>query len=483
MELFQGQFLFTKLKTDCILPSWNRCEVEGYTLFTHPLLNHTTAKSEHTELHLLGDIYDWVNPFQNNEQILASLAKNESWDNFLVELASYSGRFIIIYLSANAFYIINDACAQLEVYHNNSFSAFGSQPKIIKLVNKHYPYTDKTEVNFFRSKAFLSKGVYYGNKTHVQNIKHLLPNHHLNIRGKKMVRNYPTEPIIHMPVNEAAGRAVIMLTGYLKAIAHRERIAIALTAGYDSRVLFLASLNLPTAYFLHRHSRMSNTHYDITISDQLIKMFKKEFAVIPTIPPEQTVYPNSYALSLDFPRYWSIPVMIYNEHTYITGNIGKIARNYFGYHKKPSARYLSLLSGYKNAKAVVSEYQEWLDTNEALFASHGYSVLDMFYWEEIMGNWGAKAKTESYALGMKAISPFNSRLLLTILLSTERKFRDAYNNTLYNRIIELLAPEALDIPINPTKTYRFTKALRFLRLYSAFSYLDSQLQMRSHHKS
>lgn len=479
MELFQGQFLFTKLKTEGILLQWNRCEIEEFTLLSHPNLSHTQVLHENTEIHLLGEIYDWVNPFQTNEQILTSLAKHDSWENFLDELASYTGRFVIIYRSEEHLFILNDATAQHEIYYNNNFAVFGSQPKIIELVNKHYPHTEKVELNFFKSKAFLNRGVFYGNKTHVQNIKHLQPNHHLNIKSRKLIRHYPGEPLIHMPVNEAAGRAGIMLKGYLKAIAHRERLAMGVTAGYDSRVLFLSSLDLPCNYFVHTHPHMSNTHDDITISDRLTKLFDKELTIIPTIPRQQAVYPKSYAQSIDFPRFWHLPGVVFSEHTYITGNVGKIARNYLGYNKKPSARYLALLSGYKNAKAVINEYQEWLDTNEKLFASFGYNTLDMFYWEEIMGNWGAKTNSESYALGMKLVSPFNSRLLLTILLSTERKSRDAHTNALFDKIIELLAPEAVGIPLNQVRRHKAIEILRRLRLYNAYRFLDAQLQIRN----
>ncbi|MDD4384161.1 MAG: hypothetical protein PHD06_03180 [Bacteroidales bacterium] len=477
MSLFQGQFLFTNQKPEPSLPDWNLVEIDDYTLLSHPLLNYAFAKGNNFELHIIGDVYDWVNPFQTNQQIINSLVKNPTFDKVLEELAGYTGRFIMFYLSSDALHIVNDACAQHEVYYNNSFTTFGSQPKIIELIEKPAPPSNKAASCFFNSKSFLSKKVFYGDKTHVQNIKHLLPNHHLDIKNKRPVRNYPFEPLNQLSLSEVAGRASLMLKGFLKAIAHRERIALAVTAGYDSRVLFLASLELPCAYFVQKHAYMNNTHYDITIPSQLTKMFDKEFTIIPDIPKEQTVYPDDYKASIDFPRFLKIPSVIYHDYTYINGNISEIARNYFGYLKKPSARNLAFLNGYKNAKAVINEYQNWIDSNNNLFKANGYNLLDMFYWEEKMGNWAAKAKTEGCAMGQKFVSPFNSRLLLTILLSTDRKLRDSHNNVLYNRIIELLAPEALNIPINPCRKRNIIGVMQTLRLYNTYRYIGVKLQM------
>lgn len=477
MSLFQGQFLFTKQIPESHLTDWNKVEIDDYTLLSHPSLNITSAKGNNFELHLIGDVYEWVNPFQTNQQILNSLVKNPTFDKVLEELAGYTGRFLLFYLSSDALHIVNDACAQHEVYYNNSFTAFGSQPKIIGLVDKHSPLTNKAANNFFKSKSFLSKKVFYGNKTHVHNIKHLLPNHHLDIKNKRIVRNYPFEPLNHLSLNEAAGRASLMLKGFLKAIAHRERIALAVTAGYDSRVLFLASLELPCNYFVQKHLYMTNTHHDITIPSQLTKMFGKEFTIIPDIPKQQTVYPEGYETSIDFPRFLNIPSVLYQDYTYVNGNISEIARNYYGYLKKPSARNLAFLNGYKNARAVINEYQDWIDSNENLFKTNGYNLLDMFYWEERMGNWAAKAKTEGCAMGQKFISPFNSRLLLTILLSTDRKLRDSHSNVLYNRTIELLEPEALNIPINPCRKRKIIEFMRTLRIYNTYRYIGIKLQM------
>jgi hypothetical protein len=112
-----------------------------------------------------------------------------------------------------------------------------------------------------------------------------------------------------------------------------------------------------------------------------------------------------------------------------------------------------------------------------LFHNNGYHVLDMFYWEEKMGNWAAKAKTEANALGQNLISPFNSTELLTILLCTRRSHRDSHKNKLYNRIAELMEPKAIGIPINPCRKQKVITTMKALRIYNLYRYLGVKLQL------
>ncbi|HPF94510.1 MAG TPA: hypothetical protein PLV65_11240, partial [Tenuifilaceae bacterium] len=84
---------------------------------------------------------------------------------------------------------------------------------------------------------------------------------------------------------------------------------------------------------------------------------------------------------------------------------------------------------------------------------------------------------EGNAMGVKSISPFNSRQLLTLLLSTNRKHRDSFNNVLYNRIIELLAPNATSIPINPSKKHKLIGIMKTLHIYNTYRYIGTKLQL------
>jgi hypothetical protein len=70
-----------------------------------------------------------------------------------------------------------------------------------------------------------------------------------------------------------------MLKEFIKAAAIRNIINMAVTGGYDSRVLFLASLDVDCKYYVAKLSNMDHKHNDIVIPQKPTKIFKKKFKV------------------------------------------------------------------------------------------------------------------------------------------------------------------------------------------------------------
>lgn len=474
MKEFRGQFLFTT-KND-IFFDWDKVIINKYFLYFHPELNYEVVKNKAVEIHLLGNIYDWEKHTLSNHEILNTLSKANSLDDFLVQLSKYAGQFVLIYKSNEKFILLNDACAQNEIYYDTGFSAFGSQTKILEKVINPEPYKEEENNHFFESQAFLKKRIFFGEKTHRSNVKHLLPNHFICLNDKKVKRFYPTIPIHIIPVDEAAEKAARILQGTIKAVAVRNKIAMAVTAGYDSRVLFLASINLKCKYFIYKHENMGDDHYDIIIPNKLTSLFEKEFSVIPDLKKDQINYSDNYLNCIDFPRFQTYAGQDFTNHVYLNGNISEVARNYYGYHKNLNSKDFAYLSGYANSKMVIAEYENWLK-NKPGFEKLGFNYLDMFYWEEKMGNWAAKAKTESNALGKLVFSPFNSRELLEVLLSTKRKYRDSHNNILYNKMINILSKETSQLPINPGRKRKIIGFMKRMKIYNLYRHIGIKLQM------
>jgi hypothetical protein len=147
--------------------------------------------------------------------------------------------------------------------------------------------------------------------------------------------------------------------------------------------------------------------------------------------------------------------------------LSEIARNYFGdvgYRTGGDLAQTIRLGGLGHAEAAL---EEWLQTGLPHFTACGYDFRDMFYWEERTGNWAAKGKTEG-ALRGNVFSPFSSHILLETLLSTNRADRDKHFNTLYDTILKILSPNALDVPINPNPRIRVIKALKRLGVYRLY---------------
>lgn len=466
---YYNQFLLTK--TNSFPLDWKSRPIGDFTLFYHPNVEFSYLSTVNAEIALLGFIYDASSPEKGNLQLLESISQNSSFESFLLEFNKFSGQFVVFYRSSDKFVIFNDACAQMEVYYDTSYSAFGSQPKIIGEVISFQEHSDDDARSFFSSNAFLSKGVFVGSQTQYSNIKHLLPNHLIDVTGKAVRRFFPSKPIVASSVETASQQASTMLKGFIKAASIRNSLALAVTAGYDSRVLFLASFDVDCKYFVSKHGYMTDNHYDIVIPQKLTDLFDKPFDVINDSKEAQADAFLRKQSSVDFPRSLSEAEKYYPEHVYINGNISEIARSYFGNHGSLNHKDLAFLSGFPSYRFVEKVHQEWLSTNKDLFEKMGYHPLDMFYWEEKMGNWGAKAKTEWSALGRNMFSPFNSRDLLSLLLSTPKKSRDSHFNLLYNAIIQKLSPKPLRLPINPSPKQTVIKIMKTLRVYNLYRYL------------
>ncbi|MCF6350827.1 MAG: hypothetical protein L3J23_07340 [Flavobacteriaceae bacterium] len=472
------QFLLTTKK---IKSKYKSTKIIGfYNLYYGEKLNVNSVLKKNIEIHLLGDFYDWENPKSTNQQIINNLVtENLKIEDLLLKTNKYSGEFIIIFIKNTKCYLFNDACSQREIYYSDDFSSFGSQLKLFKNISKAIKIRNKDENSneYYFSDVFKKNKLHIGNKTNFENIKHLMPNHFIDISKKKEIRFFPVMAKIEIPLDIVAKKASIMLKGYLKAISLRKKMILGVTAGYDSRVLFLASLGLNCKYYVNKTNEMNDNHYDIIYAKKLTAIYRKKLNIIEK-DFNQLNTDTRYKNSVDFPRFLNIGIETKDNEIVINGNISEIARNFYGYHKNATSKDLSFLSGKSNQEYAIKEYDKWLK-NKIEFTKLGYNYLDMFYWEEKMGIWQAKAKTESYALNRNVTTPYNSRDLLTLLLSTKRKYRDSHFNKLYDKIIFNLSnnnKSVKKLPINLSKRTIIIRLLKRFGLYNWYREIGVKTQ-------
>ncbi len=465
------QFILTQVKSD--FPHFKRQKSIGdYNLHTGKDLEYEFVKTQKREFHLLGSVYDWNRPKYSNKQNLENISKNKNISETLEYCNKYCGAFILIIKFDKSIYIFNDACGQKEVYYDDKFICFASQPKLIGLSIKLEEHTDDEAIKFYKSKIFNQKCIYVGNTTHKKNVFHLLPNHFLSISKNKVERFFPSEYKKEESLESIVEKSSDMLKGYIKAISQRDKIKMAVTGGYDSRVLFLASLDIKCNYYVSKHHNMEDSHYDIVIPKKLTKLFEKDFSVEIDSKEILSKKDTDYINDIDFPRFLQKEPNATN-FTFLNGNISEIARNYYGYLKNATAEDLCYLAGYSKLNFAVKQYSSWLK-DKKIFSKNGYHYLDMFYWEEKMGNWAAKAKTESQALGKDIITPFNSRSLLNVLLGSKRTYRDSHFNRLYDLMIAKLSDNNKDViktPINPSKKQYIIKLMKVFKIYNLYRYI------------
>jgi hypothetical protein len=466
LDYFRRQFLLTEY--DNFDLAWGKTKILNYNLFYHPGLEYEHSSNDSVELFLLGFLFDCENQEYSNKQILDVLSQTDSFAHFLEQLSGYSGHYIIIYKSEVRFILLNDACAQHEIYYDTIFSTFATQPKLLSKVIHPIPHDSVDAVEFYSSEAFLSSKLFIGETTNNANILHLLPNHYIDITSKTVNRFFPDKPVKPLPMKEATKKVCEMLRGYIRAAALRYNLIMGVTGGYDSRVLFLASLGVDCKYYVTKLGDMSDNHCDITIPQELARIFGKELKIIPSNNRIDSNTNQIQESSIDFPRTLDLSEEDFAGRILLNGNISEIARNRYGYFKKLSPEDLTFLVGYSDSKFVIKEYAKWIDSSTAWFSQKGYNILDMFYWEDRMGIWAAKTKTEMGAQGYIVYSPFCSHKLLTTLLSTPRRHRDFVHNRLYYQMFKEFSPVAARIPVNPSRSNKIKRLLNILKIYNLY---------------
>jgi len=476
--VFKKQFLFTKEKFP-LIEGFLQDSIGGFNLQYHKDCVFTKASNASSKVILIGELFSYKKPELTNKEIIKELIKNEHLDRFQNEISEYYGQYIIIYKSEIDFSIFNDACGQSEIYYTEDFENFGSQIKLLQQFLNLSGIINPNGANYYNSKEFKKLRLFINDTTPYEGVKKLMPNHHISINEIRISRFHGLLSLTNQNLDKVAIKAANMLKGYIKAISLRYKLCLPITAGYDSRVLFLASLDLDCDYFVTKFKNMPDNHNDLVISKQLAAIYNKPFKIVEDVEMQPEDFEVSYEASLDFPLFLS-PDLV-GDKVIINGNISEIARNGFYYCINPSARNLNVINFFKLHPFIISEYNKWLTKYKRVFKKTKGHILDLFLWEQFMGVVHAKAKSQNKQLGVNVMSPYNSRVLLNTMLSVNRSKRDRMDNALYNKIIAYLSNNnetVIDLPINPSKNKKRYLLLKKIGMHKMYWTLKIKLESK-----
>lgn len=261
----------------------------------------------------------------------------------------------------------------------------------------------------------------------------------------------------------------------MEAFSRRHKLALPVTAGYDSRLLLAAAKDQAAKTFIFQHPKMASDFYDIDIAGKLCEAIGREFDIIQY--EEEVELDHAFSES---PRAWRLPVLINGVKNqldgalFMSGNIGEIGRTYYADLKGVNAKMLAKLMGFGASEFVQSEMQKWLDSVDINQIGKG-NLLDLFYWEVRMGIWGAKAITE-YAAVSPVVSPMNSHSILSQFLGLPKKYRTYYHNKLFDTLIREMDGRLSKFPINPSRKTGFIKLMVRLGVYNLYRNILFKLQ-------
>lgn len=467
--VYRRQFLLSREPiTD--LSYWQHFVFPGdnYHLYAHPDLAVAVREKQENMCVLIGYIFDPSMPSKTNDQILSdTVSQGNSFESLVSSIKRYAGQYCLIYKDAASFNIIHDPLGTREIYYCDfpNKTICGSQPNLLKEYSSPpiVITSDKNKKDFFeRDIKKVRRGrLSVGDETYFEGVKHLLPNHYLDLHSLKAKRYWPNNSIKKVTLEKAIDLCCQFLEGILKAASCRYDLMMAVTAGIDSRTLLAASRQISDKiyYFINKSPEMSPTHPDILISSNIFKTINIPFH-IHTYSAEvdsrfREIYFHNVFMAAEFmlPVIYNIYYKQHQDKLNILG-IGEIGRTFFGRRPRNLDGYfLARTLKYKDSEYAVEQCQKWLEETLPVAEKCGVDVMTLLLWEQLLGNWGAVGNSES-DIAIDEFDPYNSHYLYEIMLGVDSKYRQSYHNRLFIGMIRNMWPELLQFPFNPPKKFR-----------------------------
>lgn len=474
--VYRRQFILSS-KELVPLSHWQHLKLDDdrYRLYAHPDLELAEIKDAGKRIILLGYIFDAQNPRYSNYDVLKELISAQSFRDLIKATYRYAGRFVLIFEDGSSAKLMHDCAGLRQIYYTTGTKEVwcGSQPSILAGFLDLEKSHNKVLKDFCNSREFESRHkAWAGDGTMYDNVKHLMPNHYLDLGSRETHRYWPDETIGEMSIDEAVGVSTKYLKGFIKCASERYELMLAVTAGWDTRVLLAASREKKDEifYFINKHKYLRDESPDIRVPRRLLNKLGLKFNVIEysrVVDDEfRSIFKNNVTLSREIllPAIYNVYYVQFPNRMNVNGDASGIVRNYFDVVDHADNLMLAELAGYKNLEYPMQEYAKWLERSCDVAKEHDVSILDLFYWEERMGNWGALGPSET-DIAMEEFSPFNCRDLLTVMLSVNKKYRDMFSSRLYREMVKKMWSEALSEPVNPSARFALIRILKNLRLY------------------
>lgn len=458
---YRRQFIITRKPIEA-LQHWTKNIINGSFVYSHPDLSATVLETGSQVFILLGDWFDYENTEYSNYNILKNVSGSVlNYENIFEKIKIYSGNFVLLYADSKDFIAVQDSLSLRELYYltNENQVICGSQPLIIKEFSN--PKVIKTEndiINRFYEKEMplVRNGrLWVGDETLFQNIKHLLPNHFLDINKKNVFRYWPRNIISRKSVEEIVEQSCEILQGTMKALTHRFNIMLAVTAGHDSRTLLAATKKIKNEiyYFINNRGRLKCNSPDIRIPKNIFRDINKPFHIHQVEKSVDETFKDYFFNNVFLAKNEMLPT-VYNVYEKNHSNkvnvlgVGEIGRALWGDAPKViTPYYLAYVLNYKNSVYAVEQCSKWLKEVNNICTQYDININTLLLWEQLLGNWGAVGNSES-DISIEEYDPFNSHLMYENLLSVNIK-SICNPEVLFHEMIKYMWPELLKYPINP----------------------------------
>ena len=463
---FRNQFILGPWPALEDLPGWQHVPIRGtWHIAAHPELRTVTGSRDGLEVVLLGTLLDPDSVGDSDEVILDRLlAPSGGASDIIRRSARLAGRWIIVVSDVTDSILFTDALGLRQVVYTSAGQPMpwvASQAGLLqRLATFHHDPINDAVLGTSSARA---KREYWwpGDRTPLEGVRRLLPNHYLDLANHHVHRFWPSEEARVSTASSAAESCTALLRGVVDASARRFKTSVSVTAGLDSRIVLAASRNNATGLsFMTRqkHGEPADTA-DIRVASALLQSLNLRHDV---------VRPSAAAPIAEFRRAYFDNVLFAHEvwcpdaeaiwdryrlsHVLLTGHGSEVGRCFYRlppYARHPlNARKLAFLARMRPTTEILAALDQWLAT---IGDPRGYDLLDLFYWEQRMGQWLAMCHLECDSAWQDVIATFNCRELLETMLSVPAALRRPPHYHFFRTLLLELWPDALAHPLNPHK--------------------------------
>lgn len=457
---FRRQFLVTKEEI-AELKNWQHRRVGEFHLFAHPDLEITGKEGTSALVYLLGYIFDPAQPTKTNKEIVSDLiSRIGTFDDLIAAVKPLAGRYALIYRDDTTFTVLHDPLGLREIYYCTELNRviFGSQPNLIEAFSdpKLGVTQNQSILDFYAHdmKQVRSGRLWVGDETYYQGVKHLMPNHYLDIHSLITKRYWPNRRLEKMKMDTAVKLVCGYLQGVLKAVTCRYDVMMAVTSGIDSRSLLAASREVSDCiyYFINKQLPLTDKSLDIRIPRNMFDKLKIPFHIhdVPNAEDEEfkKVFLNNVFMSTDLilPTIYNVYFKYHQNRVNLLG-VGEIGRDYYGAAPRNlTGYYLARNLKFKRSVYATTQCEKWLRETRVVAETYNIDIMRLFLWEGLLATWGAVGNSES-DIAIEEFDPYDSHYIYEIMLSVDRDQGD-----LFEAMFKEMWPELLEFPFNPPET-------------------------------
>ena len=434
---------------------------DSYLLNYHADLPFVRRDTPERSLFILGNVFNAFHTEEDNADIAGHLLQM-TFNDIVRACDDFSGRYMIIYRDNKIFRLFHDFMSHFKVYwaQKDGKCWCASQPHVLA-AHLNISHSDDGDKNHFFSDDKYVHGEYSGllHHTHYDGIEHLQPNHWLDLRHSTVKRYWPVAPVIPAEKSDVIPQSCDLLSGYLKSAARRYTLMIPVTAGFDSRALFAASreVSQQSIYYINKISRLNDNSADIRVPQKLLSSVGLELHVN-TFPPDvDPDFEKVYLQNAQNPMVHHMPLIYqvyyrkFPDDLNIPANGAEaiLYRWWDNFDNAVGPSELAMILTRKQDPFAIRVFDEWLKETRPLSREFNIDLSNLFYIEYRMANWATNFQVNKN-IAQDEFFPFNSRKLISLLLSVDPYYRQVNSRLLLIRMMKHMWEESLSQPFNPS---------------------------------